>query len=101
MVKHELEILIILASIAFLVAVYFSFKLSKETRHEKYWLALAVGFFIFAIHHWMMIPWTFGFIPESAGHIIEQISSITGALLFAYATHGLYSSMREIKKKLK
>jgi len=98
---HELEILIFLASFIFLIAVYFSFMLSRETHHEKYWLALAIGFLVFALHHWMMIPLSFGFIPEGMERIIEQISSIVGSILFAYATHGLHVSMREINKKLK
>ena len=75
--------------------------LSRETHHEKYWLALAIGFLVFAVHHWMMIPLSFGFLPESMERIIEQVSSIVGSVLFAYATHGLYVSMKEINKKLK
>lgn len=98
---QELEILIFLASFIFLIAVYFSFRLSRETHHEKYWLALAIGFLVFAVHHWMMIPLSFGFIPENMERIIEQISSIVGSVLFAYATHGLYTSMKDINKKLK
>jgi uncharacterized membrane protein YagU involved in acid resistance len=98
---HELEILIFLASFIFLIAVYFSFKLSKETHHEKYWLSMAVGFLVFAIHHWMMIPLSFGLLPEAVERVIEQVSSIVGSILFAYATHGLYVSMKEINKKLK
>lgn len=98
---HELEILIIIASFIFLIAVYFSFMLSKETHHEKYWLALAIGFLVFAFHHWLEIPLSFGFISEGTESIIEQISSILGSILFAYATHGLYKSMKEINKKLK
>lgn len=98
---QELEVLIFLASFIFLIAVYFSFMLSRETHHEKYWLALAIGFLVFAVHHWMMIPLSFGFLPESMERIIEQVSSIVGSVLFAYATHGLYVSMKEINKKLK
>lgn len=96
----ELEVLVFLASIMFLFAVYFSFKLSKETRHEKYWLALAIGFLIFAVHHWMMIPLSFGVLDENVERVIEQISSIVGSVLFVYATHGLYTSMKEINKKI-
>ena len=96
-----LEILVFLASFIFLIAVYFSFMLSRETRHEKYWLALAVGFLVFAVHHWMEIPADFGFISEQKERVIEQFSSILGSVLFAYATHGLYKSMKEINQKLK
>ena len=95
-----LGILVIIASLALLAGVYYSFKLSKETRHEKYWLLLALGFFIFAVHHWMMIPFLFGIIEESARLLIEQLSSIIAAVLIAYSMHGLYSSMKKINRKL-
>ena len=96
---HELELLIVLASLIFLIAVYFSFKLSKETHHEKYWLSLSFGFLVFAFHHWMEIPLSLGFIEESLESVIEQISSIVGSVLFAYATRGLYNSMKEINAR--
>jgi len=96
---NELEVLIIASSIIFLFAVYFSFKLSKETHHEKYWLALAIGFLVFAIHHWLEIPLSLGIMDESVERILEQFSSIAGSILFAYATHGLYTSMKEINEK--
>ena len=97
--QHELELLIVLASLIFLIAVYFSYKLSKETKHEKYWLALSFGFLVFAIHHWMEIPLSLGIMEESVERIIEQISSIVGSILFAYATRGLYNSMKEINAR--
>lgn len=100
-VHEELDILVFLASFVFLIAVYFSFRLSRETQHEKYWLALAVGFLVFAIHHWLEIPLGMGLLPEGTERIVEQFSSIIGSILFAYATHGLYKSMKEINKKLK
>ena len=98
---NELEVLIFIASIMFLIAVYFSFRLSLETKHEKYWLALATGFLVFAIHHWMEIPLSFGLLGEGIERVIEQVSSIVGSILFAYATHGLYTSMKEINEKTK
>ena len=98
---NELEILIFLASLIFLIAIYYSFKLSKETHHEKYWLALALGFLVFAIHHWIEIPLSFGLLSEGVERVIEQVSSIIGSALFAYATHGLYISMKEINQRTK
>jgi uncharacterized membrane protein YagU involved in acid resistance len=95
-----LNTLTIISSIIFLIAVYYSFKLSKETKHEKYWLLLAFGFFVFAIHHWMMIPWSFDLAYEESKEMIENISSIIGALLIGYATFGLYSSMKKVRSKL-
>ena len=95
-----LNILAIVASITFLIAVYFAYKLSKETKHEKYWVVLAIGFLIFAIHHWIMVPGILGKFNENLIEIIEHSSSIIAALLIAYATYGLYNSMKIIKKKI-
>jgi len=95
------NILIIVTSMIFLIAVYFSFKLSKETNHEKYWFFLALGFFTFAIHHWTMIPGILAIMNESTREVIEKSSAIIGATFVAYATYGLYASMKKINKKLK
>lgn len=90
----------LLASIVFLVAVYYCFKLSKETKHERYWLTLALGFFIFAVHHWTTPLWAFGIVSELTKSIIEQVSSILGALLIGYSTYGLYTSIRKVKERV-
>ncbi len=95
-----LNVLTIISSLILLIAVYYSFKLSKETKHEKYWLFLAFGFFIFAIHHWMMIPWNFNLANGNNKELIENISSIIGALFIGYATFGLYNSMKKVRNKI-
>ena len=94
------EILLIIASIVLLVAVYFSFKLSRETKHEKYWILLSLGLLIFAIHHWLMIPFQFGNVSSEARELIDSFSSILGGILIAYSTYGLYKSMRLVKQKV-
>jgi hypothetical protein len=99
MALEFLDYLSIVSSLVFLIGVYFAFKLSKETRHEKYWLYFVLGFFIFAIHHWMMIPLNFG-LSNEIQEIIEHTTSIIGALFIGYATFGLYNSMRKIRKRL-
>jgi NO-binding membrane sensor protein with MHYT domain len=93
-----LNVLAILSSVTFLVAVYFAFKLSKETKHERYWMILALGFFIFALHHWLMTPFVFN-LSEEISHLIEHISSIIGAILIGYSVFGLYNSMKKINRK--
>lgn len=94
------EILIVVASLALLFAVYFSFMLSKETKHEKYWILLALGLFIFAVHHWLMIPSLWGNISEEMIETIDNITSILGGIIIAYSTYGLYKSMRLVKQKV-
>ncbi|MBS1266302.1 MAG: hypothetical protein MAG795_00269 [Candidatus Woesearchaeota archaeon] len=93
------QMLIILASVALLFAVYFSFKLSKETKHELYWILLSAGLFIFAVHHWSMM--LTGIISEKIQLYLEQLTSIIGASLMAYATFGLYKSLKIVKEKTK
>jgi len=95
----ESNIILIIVSLVFIVAVYFSFMLSKETKHEKYWLFLALGFFIFATHHWSMMLTEI--IEERIQFFLEQATSIVGSLLIAYSTYGLYKSMKKINEKTK
>ena len=99
---HELFIqsLIFLGSIGFLIAVYYAFRLAKETKNEKYWLILAISAIFLAIHQWAMIPWSFKIITDEIRIIIQQISVIIGAILFTYSVYGLFSSMRKIRRKL-
>ncbi len=92
--------LTVLVSISFLAAIYFSVKLSRETKYERYWLAIALAAFLLAIHHWLALPWEFHLISESILHNLEQFTALFGASLFAYAVYGLYSSMKRIREKL-
>ena len=62
-------------------------------------MLLAIGLFIFAVHHWSMI--LHDLIPDNIQFYIEQFTSIIGALFIAYSTYGLYSSMKKVKEKTK
>lgn len=92
--------LILIGSVGFLIAVYYAFKLSKETKNEKYWLALAISAILLALHQWTMIPWEFHIITDNVRFVIQEISAIIGSILFAYALYGLFTSMRKIKEKM-
>jgi hypothetical protein len=93
--------LILLGSVGFLIAIYYAIKLSKETKNERYWLALAISAILLAIHQWSMVPWEFHIITDNVRFVIQQISGIIGAILFAYAVHGMFASMKKIREKLK
>ncbi|MBR9706678.1 hypothetical protein GOV14_06605 [Candidatus Pacearchaeota archaeon] len=95
------EGLILISSIGFVFAVYYAFKLSKETKHEKYWIMLALASLILAVHLWARIPWGLHLITDKIQGFIEQITGILGAILLGYSHWGLYSSMRKVKEKLK
>ncbi len=92
--------LILLGSIGFLVVVYYTFRLSKETKNEKYWLILAVSAVFLAVHQWTMILWDLHIITDNINLMIQQISILIGAVLFGYAIYGLFTSMKEIKEKM-
>lgn len=95
-----LELLFWPASIAFIIAIYFTFKLGKETKWERYWIfflisALAMGLYHFAIE----IPWELGYIGNDVYYISREISEAIWALGLAYASYGIYKSMKTIRKK--
>lgn len=94
------SILSIGASLALLLAVFFSYKLSSETKHEKYWVLMSIGLFVFALHHWLMTHYQWSFISQELIELFEYWSSIVGGILVAYSSYGLYKSMRQVKKKL-
>ena len=97
----ESTLLATIASVTLFVAVYFSIKLSRESGNEKYWIVMSIGFIIFAAHHWLMHPFQLGFVSEETMHIIQHVTSAIAALLLAYSIHGLYTSMRKVKEKLR
>ena len=93
-----MEGFILLGSVGFVIAVYFAFRLSRETENERYWLVLALSSLVMAMHQWSMIPWSLHIIAERARLIIQEASAIAGSLLFTYAMYGLYSSMKKIRE---
>jgi hypothetical protein len=92
--------LILIASLGFLIALYYAIMLSRETKHERYWLMLGISALFLAIHEWTLIPWQFHLIDEQQRLMIAQIASIIGAVTFGYAVYGLATSMRKIRERL-
>ncbi len=94
------RVLVLVASLGFFVAVYYSFRLSKETRHEPYWLALALSAIFLAISEWSAIPWQAHIINADVRELTEQITAALGAILFGYAVYGLARSMKMVREKI-
>lgn len=92
--------LILLGSLGFLVVVFFAFKLSRETKNEKYWLILAISAIFLAVHQWAMVPWELHLITTEVKFVVQEVSVIIGAILFAFAVYGLYDSMKKIRRKM-
>ena len=92
-------VLVALSTAFFIGAIYFSAMLSKETGNEKYWVFLIISAVGFGISHLAAKAVFFNFGAETA-LIIREIGEIIGAFSLAYATFGLYTSMRRIRKKI-
>ncbi len=89
------------ASIAFIIAIYFTYKLAKETRWEKYWIFFLFSALAMGIYHFMVeIPWELGYISNNIYYIAREISEVIWAFGLAYASYGIYKSMKIIRKKL-
>lgn len=95
------QLLIVVNSLIFIIALNYAFKLSKETKNEKYWLSLALATFFLALHPLTMLLWEFELIGETIRILIEQISLLIGGSLFLYSMKGLLDSMRKIRKSMK
>lgn len=85
----------------FIVGIYFTYKLAKETKWEKYWIfffisALAMGIYHYAIE----VPWELGYISDQFYIVAREISEIIWVSALAYASYGIYKSMVKIRKKL-
>ncbi len=95
------EGLVLLASLGFLVAIYFAYKLWRETRGERYWPYFLVSAVALGVREWAVIPVDLHLISRSTGILIVEASAIVGGLAFAYASYGLYASMKRIREHLK
>lgn len=85
--------LIVLSSVFFLAAVYFSAMLSRETKGEKYWFFFLIAAVAFGAVH---VVSKMAFL----GLDLQEILEIIGAFSLAYACFGLYDSMRKFRKKM-
>ncbi len=94
------EGLVLLASLGFIVAIYYAYRLYGETRGEKYWAHFLLAALAFGIHEWAVIPVELHWISAEIGILVEEIAAIVGALAFAYASYGIYSSMKRIREHM-
>ena len=95
-----LTVLVWLSYASFLIAVYYTLKLSKETGWEKYWVFFFISALGMGIVHSTEIPYGMGFIADNTKILIEEVGMIVSSLSLAYASYGLYKSMKIIRKKL-
>ncbi len=94
-----LEIILTIISTLFsLGAIYYSFMLSKETSGAKYWIFFLIASVMFGIAHLASKDFM-GFSSETQ-FVVKEVAEIAGAFSLAYATYGLYSSMKKIREKI-
>lgn len=93
---------LVIASIFVLgIAMYYCFKLYKETENEKFWLMLTIGFTIISIHTILELYSYFGSFFKGYHEIVEWILLLIGSIFILYAIHGLYTTFIKINKKTK
>ncbi len=92
-------VLSVISTLFFLAAIFFSYKLSKEIGGEKYWIFFVIAAISFSVAHLA----TKGFLLNLSSEtffVIREVGEIAGAFSLAYATFGLYSSMKKIREKI-
>lgn len=85
--------------LSFLFAVYYTLKLVRETKYEKYWIFFSISAFFMGMHHVAGISHHMGLIDEHALRVLEDVGEIVGSLALAYAAYGLSESMRNVRKR--
>ena len=88
----------LLSTVFSLAAVVFAFLLSKETRGEKYWVFFLVAAMSFLVAHISAKGFLLGF-SSSDLFLVQEIAEIVGGFSLAYATFGLYASMKRIRER--
>jgi hypothetical protein len=93
------DMLHIVAAASVVIAVYFAYKLYRETDRAWYWLSLLMSAFFFALAQWIQIIFPGG--PRFAVlGILSESSGIIATLLFAISCYGIYKTMKDIRKRV-
>lgn len=91
--------LILVASVGFAAAVYFTYTLSQETHGGRYWLAFLVSAIGLGTHEWLkVVSVVFNIHPALWDTIVEG-GVVIGALALAYGAYGIQQSVKEIKAR--
>lgn len=91
--------LILVSSAGFLAAIYFTYKLSQETRGGKYWLAFLVSAIGLGVHEWLKIADAVITIKPEIYNLLIEIGVVIGAIALAYGAYGIQRSVKEIKQR--
>lgn len=92
----------IAAATAVLLAVFFAFKLYRETDKGWYWGTLVLSALFFALAQWLFIflPFTHGRGGPLDLNLLRDASEILASLLFAVSCYGMWRTMHIIRKRV-
>ncbi len=89
----------VITAIVVLAAVYFSYKLYKETDKGWYWAGLLLSAFFFAVSQWIFV--LAPFVPFlGLLDVLRDSSELLAIFLFAVSCYGIYSTMHKIRKRV-
>ena len=97
---HELfPIFRIAAALGVAAAVFFAFRLYRETDKGWYWGALVLSAFFMALSKWLFILIPLIRNPGVLG-ILCDAGEILASVLFAVSCYGMYRTMHVIRKRV-
>ncbi len=72
--------LVTIASLGFLAAAYYTYRLSQETRGEKYWVFFLLAALAMGAEQWLDIPHELGLLSKPSIVMLAEGAAIIGAL---------------------
>ena len=101
----------IAAALGVVAAVFFAFKLYRETDKGWYWACLVLSALCFALSQWFFLvsPLVFPHGGEVFPHgrevfpvlsLVRDAIDIAGSVFFAVACYGMYKTMHKIRKRV-
>lgn len=94
-----LPVLFWITTLFFGAALFLTLKLSREIKGEHYWIFFSIAVIGFATTHFATVPGFLG-LESSVLDTLHELGEIIGAFSLAYASYGLYSSLKHVRKRL-
>ena len=85
---------------AFLVSLWFTFNLARETKWEKFWTFFFLSSGLFFLNFLAGSVWLQGVFDPLTQLRLQQVGVVFGALTLAAASYGLHKQMRLVREKL-
>ena len=92
--------LYLIAIIGFIAAGFYTIKLARETKGEKYWIFFTVAALALALHQIMDLLEHVEFVVDLHDLQISLILHIIAGVSMGYAAYGIVKTMTKIRKKV-